>query len=94
MFYLPVRLNEGWFVSLNTLVQKLEDREKNSEATIVSAEKDLNLKQQALELHRKKVSPPLLVTTLSFTRLYCPVLSLGTGECAIAAGDSVPSARD
>lgn len=40
---------------LNTLVQKLEDRDKNSEAAIASSEKELALKQQAVELYKKKV---------------------------------------
>ena len=40
---------------MNTLVQKLEDREKNSEAAIASSEKEVSLKQQAMEIHKKKV---------------------------------------
>ena len=37
------------------MVQKLEDRDKNSEAAIAATEKELNLRQQWFELHKKKV---------------------------------------
>lgn len=40
---------------LNTLVQKLEDREKNSESAILSTEKEISLKQQSMETFKKKV---------------------------------------
>jgi E3 ubiquitin-protein ligase BRE1 len=39
---------------LNNLVQKLEDREKNSDAAIASSEKEMNLRQQVIELYKKK----------------------------------------
>ena len=40
---------------LNDLVCQLEERERNSEAVLQSSDKEATLKQQALELHKKKV---------------------------------------
>ena len=40
---------------LNLLVQRLEERDKHSELTMSASEKELNLKQQALDLHKKRV---------------------------------------
>ena len=40
---------------MNNLVQKLEDRDKNSDAAVAAAEKELSLKQQMFEMHKKKV---------------------------------------
>lgn len=40
---------------MNSLVQKLEDRDKNSEAAVNASEKELNLRQQMFEMHKKKV---------------------------------------
>ncbi len=40
---------------MNSLVQKLEDRDKNSEAAVNATEKELNLKLQMFEMHKKKV---------------------------------------
>ena len=40
---------------LNLLVQRLEERDKNSELTMAASEKEMALKQQALELHKKRV---------------------------------------
>ena len=45
--YLPCRLND--------LVCQLEERERNSEAVLQSLDKEATLKQQVLELHKKKV---------------------------------------
>lgn len=44
------------FIRLNTFVQKLEDREKNSEAALLSSEKEVSLKQQSIETFKKKVT--------------------------------------
>ena len=53
---------EGWTLEtfpsclrLNLLVQRLEERDKNSELTMAASEKEMALKQQALELHKKRV---------------------------------------
>ena len=40
---------------MNNLVQKLEDRDKNSEAAVNASEKELSLKLQMFEMHKKKV---------------------------------------
>ena len=45
--HLPCRLND--------LVCQLEERERNSEAVLQSSDKEATLKQQVLELHKKKV---------------------------------------
>ena len=41
---------------LNLLVQRLEERDKHSELTIAASEKEVTLKQQALDLHKKRVN--------------------------------------
>ena len=41
---------------MNILVQKLEDRDKNSEAAVNATEKELSLKLQMFEMHKKKVN--------------------------------------
>ena len=43
---------------MNNLVQKLEDRDKNSEAAVSATEKELSLKLQMFEMHKKKVGKP------------------------------------
>ena len=40
---------------LNDLVCQLEERERNMDATLQSTDKEASLKQQVLELHKKKV---------------------------------------
>ena len=40
---------------LNDLVCQLEERERNMDATLQSTNKEASLKQQVLELHKKKV---------------------------------------
>jgi len=39
---------------LNDLVCQLEERERNMDATLQSTDKEASLKQQVLELHKKK----------------------------------------
>ena len=48
---------------MNNLVQKLEDRDKNSDAAVAAAEKELSLKQQMFEMHKKKVHTSVIMFT-------------------------------
>ena len=38
------------------MMTQLDERERNSDAALQSTDKELNLKQQALEMHKRKVT--------------------------------------
>ena len=42
------------------MISQLDERERNSEATLQSVDKELTLKQQAIELHKRKALESVL----------------------------------
>lgn len=45
----------SWYLRISEVMARMEERERNHEATLVAMEKDLALKQQAMDALKKKV---------------------------------------